>query len=249
MRILGDHVGMRRKGFTLIELLVVVAIIVILAAILYPVFAATRRAANNAACLSNMKQIGLAVQMYAQDYDESFPVACCQSDRVLGKAQPDLATLGRETPYLWEVVTPYIKNAGLWRCPGDVGYYSMTRSGNIVYDFRPNAFAKTGSSYTYNTDLVWLRTDGLDVDPFERNGQWAPMTISQVQKPTETWVAAEPTGYWHNAIQAPPPPQRNAGNDTRDSTYRQNMVCVDGHAKAVGYTQAKVIGSRERTEF
>src|ERR1051325_625244 len=73
---LGEYVAMRRRGFTLIELLVVVAIIVILAGIRYSVFAATRRAAYNAACLSNLKQIGLAVSMYSQDYDEAFPLAC-----------------------------------------------------------------------------------------------------------------------------------------------------------------------------
>src|SRR5436190_15390928 len=90
-RTLGEHVVMRRKGFTLIELLVVVAIIVILAGILYPVFAATRRAAYNAACLSNLKQIGLAVSMYAQDYDEAFPAACSLADRwpATHDAQPD----------------------------------------------------------------------------------------------------------------------------------------------------------------
>jgi prepilin-type N-terminal cleavage/methylation domain-containing protein len=239
---------MRRKGFTLIELLVVVAIIVILAGILYPVFAATRRAAYNATCLSHLKQVGLAVQMYVQDYDESFPTACCQADRVLGKAQPDLSTLGRPTPYLWEVVKPYIKNPDIWRCPGDVGFYSMSRTGVVAFDFRPNTFAKTGSSYTYNTDLAWLHT-GPAADVFETIGQWMPMTIGQIQKPTETFIAAEPSGYWHNAIQAPPPPQRDASNDTRDSTYRQNMVCVDGHAKAFGFTQIKVLWSRDRSEF
>src|SRR5213592_5029174 len=60
----------KRRGFTLIELLVVIAIIAILAAILFPVFAQAREKARGAACLSNQKQLGLAVQMYAQDYDE-----------------------------------------------------------------------------------------------------------------------------------------------------------------------------------
>src|SRR6476659_6898905 len=62
--------GRKHRGFTLIELLVVIAIIAILAAILFPVFAQARERARSAACLSNLKQIGLAFAMYAQDYDE-----------------------------------------------------------------------------------------------------------------------------------------------------------------------------------
>src|SRR5438477_3958243 len=63
----------RDRGFTLIELLVVIAIIAILAAILFPVFAQARAKAKQAACLSNEKQIGNAIMMYAQDYDERLP--------------------------------------------------------------------------------------------------------------------------------------------------------------------------------
>src|SRR5436309_2836550 len=67
---------MQRKsaqGFTLIELLVVIAIIVILAAILFPVFAQAREKARQASCISNNKQVGLAILQYVQDFDESFP--------------------------------------------------------------------------------------------------------------------------------------------------------------------------------
>ena len=65
--------GSERRGFTLIELLVVIAIIAVLAAILFPVFSQAREAARKTACLSNMRQIGLATRMYMQDFDERFP--------------------------------------------------------------------------------------------------------------------------------------------------------------------------------
>jgi prepilin-type N-terminal cleavage/methylation domain-containing protein len=62
----------RRTGFTLIELLVVIAIIAILAAILFPVFARARENARRASCMSNLKQIGLGMMMYVQDYDGKY---------------------------------------------------------------------------------------------------------------------------------------------------------------------------------
>ena len=63
-----------KKAFTLIELLVVIAIIAILAAILFPVFAQAREKARQTSCLSNLKQIGLGLMMYTQDYDETYPM-------------------------------------------------------------------------------------------------------------------------------------------------------------------------------
>jgi len=62
--------ALKRKGFTLIELLVVIAIIAILAAILFPVFAQAREKARGISCLSNGKQMGTAIMMYAKDWDE-----------------------------------------------------------------------------------------------------------------------------------------------------------------------------------
>src|SRR5688500_5805354 len=95
-----------RPGFTLIELLVVIAIIAMLAAILFPVFVQAREKARQSACLSNSKQIGLALQMYSQDYDEVAPQQTWVRD---GCTEWDC------TP-AWQLA-PYIKSTQVWVCP------------------------------------------------------------------------------------------------------------------------------------
>ncbi|HEY3333319.1 MAG TPA: DUF1559 domain-containing protein [Capsulimonadaceae bacterium] len=96
----------KRAGFTLIELLVVIAIIAILAAILFPVFAQAREKARATACLSNLKQIGLAVTQYEQDYDEAVPCGTNGWGSGLGWAS---------------MVYPYVKSTAVFLCPSDAG--------------------------------------------------------------------------------------------------------------------------------
>jgi prepilin-type N-terminal cleavage/methylation domain-containing protein/prepilin-type processing-associated H-X9-DG protein len=93
-------------GFTLIELLVVIAIIAILAAILFPVFARARENARRASCQSNLKQIGLGIMQYAQDYDEKYP-----GDYIPDTSAP-LALVG-----WYSLVQPYIKSYQIFDCP------------------------------------------------------------------------------------------------------------------------------------
>jgi prepilin-type N-terminal cleavage/methylation domain-containing protein len=109
-------------GFTLIELLVVIAIIAILAAILFPVFAQAREKARQTACLSNTKQIGNAMMMYAQDYDESLVAyrlrggTSIQIESFCGQMRE--SDLIPSVPFsLIRFLIPYIKNYDVWKCP------------------------------------------------------------------------------------------------------------------------------------
>jgi prepilin-type N-terminal cleavage/methylation domain-containing protein/prepilin-type processing-associated H-X9-DG protein len=93
----------RRHAFTLIELLVVIAIIAILAAILFPVFAQAREKARTTTCQSHIRQVGLGVLMYLQDWDEIFPPVYVDA---AGKRQ------------VWvDFIQPYVKNIQMFRCP------------------------------------------------------------------------------------------------------------------------------------
>ena len=98
----------QRRAFTLIELLIVIAIIAILAAILFPVFAQAREKARSTSCLSNLKQIGLATTMYAQDYEETMPIA------TYGIIDPKLGLV----QFPWsDALQPYSKSRLIIQCP------------------------------------------------------------------------------------------------------------------------------------
>ena len=137
-----------RRGFTLIELLVVIAIIAILASILFPVFAQVKEAAKKTTCISNLKQVGLAIKLYQNDYDDVNPRHRMCPDRVgdelCATASPTIWSGPHETwwapfdnsvapdakpPYLHfqeGFLQPYFKNFAIFKCPSDmvwqVGY-------------------------------------------------------------------------------------------------------------------------------
>ncbi len=220
---------MKRQGFTLIELLVVIAIIAILAAILFPVFAQAREDARRTVCLSNVKQVGLAMAMYVQDYDEQTPT-------ILGPR-------GSNTSYQidWYVqLYPYVKNMQMFFCP-DRTEYTLDNQGdtcNDSFDYATGTRFNTEDrciGYGYNWGITSNTSSGL-VYGRTNTSQWrvnAGKPLAALNSPSEMFAFGD-TGdspryticvnynIQYYAIGAP---LRHGG--------RFNMAFVDGHAKSV----------------
>ena len=207
-----------RKGFTLIELLVVIAIIAILAAILFPVFAKAREKARQASCLSNQKQIGLALMQYVQDYDETFP------DIVYYPTFYDGTSVVQ--PYgAFYHLGPYIKGLGVMKCPsrnGKVGYQVNSYHAQAIYGF------------TFNG--IW----GL--------GRYAtPATLAQIVSPASVVAIYDMTGDndtgdanegWYYGWAMDPP---LAAYMTIPHNGGMTHVFADGHAKWLRITGQQTI--------
>lgn len=130
---------MNRKGFTLIELLVVIAIIAILAAILFPVFATAREKARQTTCASNLKQLGLAVVQYCQDYDE-YPPSGTVSPQGAGYYFAGIGWGGQ--------IFSYVKSGGVYMCPDDVNASPSSTGYPVSYAYNQNALFGNSDDYT-----------------------------------------------------------------------------------------------------
>ena len=194
---------MRKRGFTLIELLVVIAIIAILAAILFPVFARAREKARQSACLSNLKQMGLALMQYVQDYDGTYPnavIAGCHYDAAYPSEDGIMRPWERNISGYPVVLMPYVKNRQIFFCPSDGTHASTDPNAMISYFYRH--CIDVAAVYGYRT----------------------PLNESMLGYPSQQFVFHERFD-WHGdqvgiVIMAPPP-----------SYVSINVAYMDGHAK------------------
>ena len=161
---------MRKRGFTLIELLVVIAIIAILAAILFPVFAQAREKARQTMCLSNAKQIGTGMMMYAQDYDEVLPIG----GRGRHPGEPNTA------PDRWDkLIMPYVKNGMRADGRGTTGTFMCPSRPTF-----PNS-ATEPRGYGCNGNVMgWVDIAAVNPAPPSRS-------LAEITSPAGTFLVAE----------------------------------------------------------
>jgi prepilin-type N-terminal cleavage/methylation domain-containing protein/prepilin-type processing-associated H-X9-DG protein len=218
----------RKRAFTLIELLVVIAIIAILAAILFPVFAQARDRARMSACLSNMRQIGSSIMMYAQDYDETLPYI-----RFHGVGN---CPKGSQC-YVWKnAIRPYLKSLDVLGCPSN--RFSRTnpgQSGNNPAKMGDNAEGwemepeqRMPISYGMNSCAqTWIPAD----DAADKPGP--PTRLGRLERPADTIMVAENQDlpYADVLVDWMWTPMRCNGVFSHPSKLA-NFIFYDGHVKS-----------------
>lgn len=221
--------GKSHGGFTLIELLIVVAIMAILAALLFPVFARARESARRSSCASNLRSVGLGLQMYAQDYDDHTLLAWGD------ERWPDYFSKG------------YIKSPNFLYCPssdyGAAGFLSTyTYYPSYGYNYaylNPRAgcpegpdSADSASCAGYYSPLTY--TSGISLSAVEETSNTIAMADSSVwdtaaQKYMKGYISILPPAWWGYNVDLSNKFGRNEPrhNDT------MNVLFVDGHVKAM----------------
>ena len=233
------------SGFTLIELLVVIAVIAILAALLFPAFTRAKAASRNAVCVSNLKQIGTAIQTYAQDWDGLYPIGLDFADTTPeGRAgwarfpealNPEakqlvdaLAEMPNRGGYVDQRMKGYTESQKVWHCPADTGLqYRVILDGTFGLthgahtDGMP-AYDVFDLSYGYRTEL------GV-----------AGWNVDQGKEVANLVVIADMAGYWHTRHSRNPNSEDDVADTEDVKKWALNVLYGDGHVKYTSWADYK----------
>jgi prepilin-type N-terminal cleavage/methylation domain-containing protein/prepilin-type processing-associated H-X9-DG protein len=205
------------NAFTLIELLVVIAIIAILAAILFPVFGRARENARRSSCQSNLKQIGLGIMQYTQDYDERYPAS--------------RYTATQSLPW-YGVTYPYVKSAQVYKCP------SNTATGNMNHISTVTGVPNIPQSYNCNGH-------GTNGPMPDLSATGSPVSLAAVQSPSQVIMVTELTnrkdeefyvGDGNGPAAYAANPSLANGWTFQNHLNTTNMLFCDGHVKSMKAT-------------
>lgn len=193
----------RRSGFTLIELLVVIAIIAILAAILFPVFAQAKEAAKKTVCLSNMKQIGLGLQLYLNDFDDTMFFRAG-----FANSRSGLIPSANSNRW-WNLLIPYVKASDVFRCPSDNlptpskdingaltiqrSYIAIAPAESLAFTALPNPTDTLVITEKWGQDYTGIVSDSW-IEPF--NGDFS----IDAHDPSRTYKAADRHARQFNGV-------------------------------------------------
>jgi prepilin-type N-terminal cleavage/methylation domain-containing protein/prepilin-type processing-associated H-X9-DG protein len=222
----------QKRGFTLIELLVVIAIIAILAAILFPVFSRAREQARKTACLSNLKQVGTALMMYVQDWDETYPIHQCWECGSGPFAYDPNDTVQAK-------IYPYVKNPGVYDCPSIDMHKLVKIEHGVARSDWWGSWPYPPEFLGYSMDIGW--NDQLG---FTCGGWWmGPYKLAQLPTPAETVAFADSsipaacggrTTVYANVCGAACNYNLRLRRNTRH-TEGSILVFADGHAKWMNF--------------
>ncbi|MDF2439620.1 MAG: hypothetical protein JWN98_604 [Abditibacteriota bacterium] len=224
-----NHVAQRKspRGFTLIELLVVIAIIAILAAILFPVFARAREQARKTSCLNNIKQIGLGMMQYSQDYDEQLVRG--------GWSCQNFTTPGN--PCRWYLMLePYTKSRQVYVCPSQSQSAYTTNAGG--YGLNRNVARYNTEPSVSMAEIVNVAGTAIFIDAAQLERVAGSMNNSlnwiAQQKSAADWQW-EPPGNWTSAgaryTGSNCPNDDNCRRPVPRHSEGMNVAYADGHAK------------------
>jgi prepilin-type N-terminal cleavage/methylation domain-containing protein/prepilin-type processing-associated H-X9-DG protein len=190
----------RQYGFTLIELLVVIAVIAIVAAVLFPVFSAAREKARQVSCISNIQQLGKATMMYAQDFDETYPlglISCSQGGYFWTEwtgQTGDRPCSGFQLTWM-DLLYPYVRNWSIYHCPS-------TRFAHA--NFAPIGTPRDRVEYSYGVSFYFSRLYDTYTGTWRQPPTTRPtLSLHEVIRPEEKVYIADSAGGYNGQTPYP----------------------------------------------